>query len=313
MKRFAGAGGSILVAFALFVPAVLAADPMPSTGRVLVSTQGDITLPAGDHADVVVVVNGVATIEGEVNTLVVIDGSATLLGARTETIVAVRSPIELGPDTVVLGDVMTFDSLVHQTGNVEIVGQVTDLATAMVGFGVALGSALLLLWIGFGLAMIVAGLLLAGLASRQVRQAEEVISQEPVVALVTGIVGLFAFPIVSIALIATLIGAPLGLAILLQVWPLVAFVGYLVAGIWIGEWVLRRTSPERVSERPYLAAVIGLLILALVGIVPVLGIVSVIASLFGFGAVMVLGFRTLRSRHSSQPTVSGPLPAPMAS
>jgi hypothetical protein len=313
MKRFFGAAGAILIAFTLFVPAVLAADPLPQTGRVLVSTEGDVTLPAGEQADLVVVVNGSATIEGDVNTLVVIDGSASLLGARIETIVAVRSPIELGPDTVVLGDVLTLDALVHQTGNVEIAGQVTDLATAMVGLGVAMASALLLLWVGLGLAMLVAGLLLAGLAARQVRAAEMVISDEPVTALAVGIVGLFAFPIIGMALIATLIGAPLGVALLLQVWPLVAFIGYLIAGIWVGDWVLRRTTPERTRERPYLASVIGLVILGLVGLVPVLGIVSAIASLFGFGSVLVLAFRTLRSRHVPQPSMSGPMPAPMAS
>jgi hypothetical protein len=312
MKRLAGLVGSILVAFVLLVPAVLAADPLPHTGRVLVSSQGDITVPAGEHADVVVVVNGVATIHGDVNTIVVVDGSASLLGARAETIVAVRSPIELGVDTVVLGDVMTIESVVHQTGNAEVVGRVTNMATAIAGFGFAIGSALLLLWIGFGLAMIVAGLLLAGLASRQVRAAEAVISEEPVTAFVAGIVGLFAFPIIGVALIATLVGAPLGVALLFQVWPMLAFIGYLVAGIWIGEWVLHRTSTERIRERPYLASSIGLLILGLLGLVPVLGIVSAIASLFGFGAVMVLTVRTIRGR-VPRPTVAGHAPAPMVS
>jgi hypothetical protein len=312
MNRLAGFVGSILIAFVLVVPAVLAADPLQQTGRVLVSTEGDITVPAGEHADVVVVVNGMATIQGEVNTVVVVDGSATLLGARTETIVAVRSPVELGPDTVVLGEVMTFDSVVHQTGNAEVVGGITDMAGAVAGFGFAIASALLLLWIGFGLAMIVAGLLLAGLASRQVRAAETVISEEPVVALVTGIVGLFVFPIMGVALIATLVGAPLGIALLFQVWPTVAFIGYLVAGIWLGDWVLRRTSPERIRERPYLASFIGLMILGLVGLVPVLGLLSAIASLFGFGAVMVLAFRTIRG-HVPQATVGGRAAAPLTS
>jgi hypothetical protein len=312
MRRFLGLAGALLIAFVLFAPAVLAADPLPHTGRVLVSTEGDITLPAGEHADVIVVVNGAATIEGEVNTLVVVDGSATLLGARTETIVAVRSPIDIGQDAVVLGEVMTFESVVHQTGNAEVIGGVTDMASALVGFGVAIASALLLLWIGFGIAVIAAGLVLAGLAARQVRMAEAVISDEPVMALAAGVLALFAFPIIGIALIATLVGAPLGLAVLLEIWPLIAFIGYLVAGIWVGEWILRRTSPERVRERPYLASVIGLLTLGLVGLVPVLGLVSAVASLFGFGAVIVVALRTLRG-HLPQASVPGAMPAPMAS
>ena len=56
MKRVVGALGAILLGFVLLVPVTLAASPMPQTGRVIVSTQGDVTLPAGEHADVVVVV-----------------------------------------------------------------------------------------------------------------------------------------------------------------------------------------------------------------------------------------------------------------
>jgi hypothetical protein len=312
VKRLVGIAAAVLIAFVLLVPAVFAANPLPHTGRVLVSTGGDVTLPAGEHADVVVVVNGTATIRGEVNTIVVVNGAADLLGARTETLVAVRSPVELGPGTVVQGDVQQLDSLVHQTGNAQIQGRVTDLAATMVGIGAVLGPALLLMWIGFGLAAIAAGLLLAGLAARQVRAAEGIISHEPVLALAAGIVGAIVFPILAILLIATLIGAPLGAGILLGILPLVAFVGYLVAGIWLGEWILGRTSSESVRERPYLAAFIGVFILQAIGVVPVLSIITMIASLFGFGALLLLAFRTLRSHAVSQPGAAGPMPAPVA-
>jgi hypothetical protein len=312
MKRLLGIAAAVLIAFVLLVPAVFAANPLPHTGRVLVSTGGDVTLPADEHADVVVVVNGTATIRGEVNTIVVVNGAADLLGARTENLVAVKSPVELGPGTVVQGDVQQLDSLVHQTGNAQIQGRVTDLAATLIGIGAVLGPALLLMWIGFGLAAIAAGLLLAGLAARQVRAAEGIISREPVLALAAGIVGVFVFPILAILLIATLIGAPLGAGILLGILPLVAFVGYLVAGIWLGEWILRRTSSESIRERPYLAAFIGVFILQALGVVPILSIVTMIASLFGFGALLVLSYRTLRTHTVTQPTVVGPMPAPVA-
>ena len=312
MRRLFGIAATMVVALLLLAPVALAADPFPNTGRVLVSTGGDITLPAGEQADAVIVVNGTATILGEANTVVAVDGAANLMGARTETVIAVRSPIEIGPDTVVQGDVMTLDSLVHRSGNAEVQGEVKDLASFLIGIGVVLAPALVLLWIGFGLATIVAGLLLAGLAARQVRETEALISHEPVQTLAAGIVGLFAFPIVAVVLIITVVGAPLGVGILLMAWPLAAFLGYLVAGIWIGDWVLRRTAPERLQERPYLAAAVGVLILEVLAIAPVLTLVTGIASLFGFGAVLLLSLRTLRSRSSSQPTVPGSLPAPVA-
>jgi hypothetical protein len=312
MKRLIGIVTAVLFAVILFVPAALAANPLPQTGRVLVSTSVDITVPAGEHADLVVVVDGTATIQGEVNTIVAIDAAANVIGARAETIIAVRSPIELGPGTVVQGDVMTLDSVVRQTGDAEVQGKVSDLATVLIGIGAVLAPALLLVWIGFGLATIVAGLLLAGLASRQVREAEALISQEPALTMVAGILGVFVLPIVAFLLVATLIGAPLGVGILIEVLPLVAFVGYLVAGIRVGEWILERTSPDRVRERPYLAAVVGVLILQVLALVPILSVLAMIASLFGFGAVIRLSLRKLGSPPVAQPSVPGPMAAPIA-
>ena len=120
-------------------------------------------------------------------------------------------------------------------------------------------------------------------------------------------------PLAAFLLIATLIGAALGVGILIALWPLVAFVGYLVAGIWIGDWVLQQRRPAVSRERPYLAAVIGLLILQALSLVPVLGIVSALVSLFGFGAVVLLGWRTLRAGGGTQVAVTGATPAPMTS
>ena len=83
MRRLPLILGAMVIALLLSVPAVLAADPaMAHDGRVLVSTGGDVTLPAGEHADAVVVVNGHATIGGDVNTVLVIDGSAEFSGAK---------------------------------------------------------------------------------------------------------------------------------------------------------------------------------------------------------------------------------------
>jgi hypothetical protein len=310
MKRIVGVGSALLVVLLVLAPAALAAEPGSGQESVLISVNGDVDLPAGERADVIVVIDGVATIAGDVRTLVVIEGSAILDGAQADMIWAVRSDVELNPGTTVTGDVMTLDSAVHQVGDAAVLGDVTEVQAALVALGAVLAPAFVLFWLGFGLATIVAGLLLAGLASRQVRMAEQVISREPVKAFVVGLLGLIVFPIAAVLLMVTIIGAPLGLGILLGVWPLLAYVGYLVAGIWIGEWLLTRTTTPRTRERPYLAAVIGLLLLQLTSVVPVLSIISAVASLFGFGAVLVLIWRTLTARPAgTQPVV---VPAPVA-
>jgi hypothetical protein len=313
VKQLIGFFGAMLIAFMLLAQGTSAAEPradLSHTGRVVISTEGDVTIPAGEHADVVIVVNGTATILGEANTVVAIDGTIALSGALVETVIAVRSPVEVGAGAVVLGDVLTLDSLVHQTGDAEVGGQVRDLASVLIGVGAVLAPALVLIWLGFGLAVVAAGLLLAGLASRQVRSAETLISRQPVLTFVVGLCALVVVPMVAFALMATIVGAPLGVGILIQLLPLVAFIGYLVAGIWVGDRLLGRDSVSD-PRRPYGPAVLGLLVLQLVGLVPVLGIVTAIASLLGFGAVVRLAWSTLRSRVTPVATAATREPLPV--
>jgi hypothetical protein len=310
MKRLFAVTVSLLLAFLVFSPVVFAADPsLPHSGRVLISSGGDITVPAGEHADAVIVVKGTATIAGEVNTVVVVDGAANLTGARSESVIAIRSPVTIGAGTVVLGDVMKIDSVVTRVGDGAIGGTVRDMAADLAGIGWFLGPAMIMAYMGFALAAIAAGLLLAGLASRQVRAAEALISHKPVQTLVAAFVGL-VLPIFLVAiLVVTIVGAPLGLGILLGLWPLAAFIGYLVAGIWIGDWVLARMAPSTTRERPYLAAVVGILILEVLGILP---FIPMIATLFGYGAVLLLAWQTIRTGSMPMSPIRQPAPAPLA-
>jgi hypothetical protein len=55
--------------------------------------------------------------------------------------------------------------------------------------------------------------------------------------------------------------------------------------------ILAQTSPGVVRERPYLAALLGLAVLAVIGIIPVVGGIVIFV---GFGAVVLLMWRTLR-------------------
>ena len=310
MRRLLAALAAVIFALGL-ATTTQAAAPLGHNGRVVISTEGDVTIPAGEHADVVVVVKGAAHVQGEVNTLVVVEGTADLTGARLETVVAVRSSVEVGDGTIVYGELQQLDSSVHQTGNVEIQGGITDLSGWFFETAAVLAPALFLLWLGFGLSTIVAALLLAALAARQVREAGRLISSDPLVTGLIGFLSVIAIPVGAILLMVTVIGAPLGLGVLFAVLPLLAYAGYLTAAIWTGEWILRRTGPERERERPFLAAIVGVIVLGALGLVPVLGLVVTIASLLGFGALIRLAFRTFRG--ISRPTVGAAMPAPSPS
>jgi hypothetical protein len=270
----------------------LAADQdQPHTGRVIVVTGGDVEIRTGEQADAVVVISGDAEIAGTVNTLFVVDGTATVTGATLETVGVINGTVDLGDGTSVTGDVLQLNSTVERADDVEISGTVKDIAGDVAGFAIFMGFAALAIWIGFGIATILVGLLVAGLAARQARSATSLISREPGTTFLVGLLAIVVTPILAVLAIATIIGMPAGFGLLLVIWPAAAFIGYIVAAIWLGEWLLGRRDGAVRPERPYAAATIGLLAAFVLGLIP---IVTAVLSILGLGAVVLAAWRTLR-------------------
>jgi hypothetical protein len=165
------------------------------------------------------------------------------------------------------------------------------------------------LFIGLGLAAIAAALAVATFAARQVRAVEALISRQPGQVLVAGIAGAVVLPVVAVLLVMTVIGAPIGLALLLVVLPAIAFLAWLVAAIWIGDWIVARLRGAPEPDRPYRAALLGVFVLAAAGLVP---FVTAIATLFGFGALLVAGWRVLRGGVPAPGETGAAQPAPSA-
>jgi hypothetical protein len=149
-------------------------------------------------------------------------------------------------------------------------------------------------------ATILAGLLVAGLAARQARSATFLISHETGKTFLVGLLATIITPVFSVVAIATLIGIPAGFGLLLVVWPLAAFVGYIVAAIWLGEWLLGRREGAVPAERPYAAATVGLLAAFVLGLVP---IAAAVLSIFGLGAVVLAAWRTLRGDRATRAVI----------
>ena len=305
MTRILGLVSGALLALLILVPVAAAAGPIDFTDQdqhVVINTGGDFTLPAGQHVDVLVVVNGTATIEGDAGSIYVFNGTANLIGSQAGEVFAIRSHVTLDGGSVVDGNIRTVDSTVDSAPGSSVHGTVKEVVSDLPGLAAVVASALALMYIAFVVSAMVAGLALAGLAGRQVREAGALITHEPVMTFVAGLAGLIGLIIVGTIALVTIIGTPLGLGILALVLPVLLIAGYLVAGIWIGDMILARTSPGVVRERPYLAAVIGIAVLGLISIVPFVGGIVVMV---GFGAVVLLMGRTLRRPDATQPAAQG--------
>jgi hypothetical protein len=307
------ATAAALLLLGLIVPATFAADPGGSSRSVVFAVEHDAAIPAGDHVDTLIVIRANARLEGTADTVVVIDGTATIAGGATAgSLNVVNGTADLQDGATVTGNVRTFDGSVARAEGA-IVRGTTGAYDANVGaFAVLLIPLLLLLFIGFGIAGVAAAVLVAAFAARQVRQAEGLISNEPGRVLVAGLAGSVLLPILALFLTATIVGAPFGLSALLVVLPALAFFGWIVAAIWVGDWIVARMRGSVEPGQPYLAAMLGVIVLAFAGLVP---FVSAIATLFGYGALLLMGWRILRPPTAAPAAPAGPgwtQPAPVA-
>lgn len=308
MNRLLGIASALVLFLLTLVPAVAAAEPWDRDEHVVFSTGGDLTFAENQHADLLVVIAGNAVIEGDAKAVFVIDGTVTFVDARTNGIVAIRSTVNLDQASHVAGDVHAMDATINAPATA-IGGTIDDFGAAFAGAWALGDLANFVIYLAFVVAAAGAGLALAGLASRQVRQAEELISHEPLRTIAASFAGLVGIALLGALAIVTVVGVPLGFGILLLFLPAALVAGYLVAGIWIGDQVLSRLSPGVERDRPYGAAIVGLFTLGVISIVPVLG---GLISLVGFGAVMLMMWRTLR-RHEPSGGIVNAAAVPAAS
>lgn len=305
MKKVLALVGAL--AFTLAMTGITyAADGFEDSGRVLFAFGGDIDVAAGEQADAVVVISGDARISGTVTTLIIADGTATTTsGALLDSITVFNGTADLASGTTVRGDVNRFNSDVNRAEGVQVGGSVRDLTSDVASFGLFLGAAAILLWIGFAVATILVGLLVAGLAARQVRLATGLISHEPGKTFLVGLLAILVPPILAVIAFVTIIGIPASLGLLLVLWPITAFIGYMVAAIWLGEWLLGRSN-RAPAERPYMAAIVGLAVAFVLGFIP---LISAVISIFGLGAVVLAAWRTLRRGTAPEVPQMQPSPA----
>jgi hypothetical protein len=108
-------------------------------------------------------------------------------------------------------------------------------------------------------------------------------------------------PVAAIGLLATGVGAPLGILAALA-YPGLLLIGYVCAGIALGDTILRRTSPIHAMAKRWRVAfaALGVLAISLIGWIPwVGGFVAAVALLVGVGSFAFQGWAAAEGRKAA--------------
>jgi cytoskeletal protein CcmA (bactofilin family) len=263
-----------------------AADGSFRGDRVVIT--GPVTIDRGETADDVVVIDGPVSVAGRVRgDLVVVSGRLRISGTVDGDVVAVADRAVLAPGARVGGDFVYGDKRPLVPAGATIKGDVQRVnvsdVTDPVGF---IGAAAI--WVAVSVSALVLGLLLLWLAPRGLDAAFRAASTSLGLTIGWGLLLFFGLPILAVIALVTIVGIPLGVALLLALLPIYA-IGYTTSAWLLGR---RLVGPPRGRVLAFLA---GLAILRVLALIPIVGgIVWFAATVVGLGALLVATWRARR-------------------
>ncbi len=138
-----------------------------------------------------------------------------------------------------------------------------------------------LYWFGAALFF---GLILLGLAPRTFVNIQRLQLWQSGWSLLAGLITLVMVPIIAVLLMVTVIGVPVGFALLL-LWLVALFASYVYSAYTIGAWVAEQAKWKLLWARA-LALLLGTVILALLMLIPVAGgLFGLLALVWGMGGI----------------------------
>jgi len=272
--------------YAVMAIAVLAGPAPESEERdVLIRIGAPVRLGPADSAGAIVVIGGDAVIDGRARGhLLVIGGTARVTGSVDGSVVVVNGHADLAPGARIGGDLVLYRSTAARPSGAVIGGQ------TVVETGFSFGRQFLVLaWIGITVALTVAAAVFAGLGGSLLDHAATTLWRAPAVAAVGAVVTFAGLPVIAFLAFLTLVGSALGFGIVAVVLPALWILGYLVASTALGRLLLPVLRARENPERPYAAATLGLIAAQIIGLIPVVGGIAVLAAgALGAGALVSL-------------------------
>lgn len=296
-----------------------------SGGDAMVVIGNNATLDADDTKEAVVVVGGSADIKGKVtDAAVAVAGSVTVSGEVGDAVVAVLGNVDLKDGAVVHGDVVSVGGKVHKADGAKVDGEVQSVDFGMLGLPkidwltdwfqhCALKLRPLAPQVGW--VWVVAGvfllfyLLVAATLPKPVKSCVTELSERPLTSFLIGILTLPVAFIICVILAITGIGL-LVVAFLVPALFFAALVGKVGLLQYLGD-SLRRAVGASIPFHPLLALLVGSLLLAVLYIIPVLGLLAfTITGVWGLGVAVAAAFAGMKRELPEKPA---PAPTPVPS
>jgi len=270
----------------LLIPGTAQAAAESRDGSLVVLT-GDAVVAPGETVDSVIVFDGAVRVEGTVReSVVAVQGPVTISGDVDGDVVVFDGALVVQDGAHIGGDVFADRRVVAPGARIDGTSSSTARFAAAAGWAtVAIGIAV---WIAIAVSILLLGMLLLWFAPRAADSVMTAGRSTVGPSIGWGAAAFFGLPVLGVIAIATIVGLPLGIGILLAL-ALIFAIGQVA-----GAWVLGRLIVKTGSR--FGAFALGWAILAAVGLIPgVGGLTWFAATLYGLGAICVAAFRARRA------------------
>jgi hypothetical protein len=295
----------VLVAVVGAVPAFAQSSPTPppseaspgpaaeSFGNQVVLL-GRVVVPQGQSVGEVIVFSGRVVVEGIVRgDVVVLDGPITVSGQVSGSVVALDGTVRLSGTGQVGGDVLAHDRVMVAPG-AAVQGQMREGVSFNVSRPLRAVAAFVS-WLAVAVSTLLCGLLFAFVAPRALDRTADAGRTAPWASAGWGVALALFVPALAVLAVASVLGIPLGIGLLLSI-VLLSLFGVVVTAQTVGRTLVDR---ERRTTTAFLA---GWAVQTVVGVIPyVSGASFAAAAIFGLGATAVAVWRARGPRRGSRP------------
>ncbi|MGE0784571.1 MAG: hypothetical protein AB7S26_02710 [Sandaracinaceae bacterium] len=280
--------------------------------RDRVTFGGDVEIGTNDVVRGVYTMGGDAEIRGRaLGDVVTMGGDADIRGEVVGNVTTMGGDIEVRDGARIHGDLNAMGGDIDIADGAQVYGQVLlNPGEAMDGDEVAPaatvhqdgdGLAGVFRWGLFNALIFLFGLFMLGTARKRFGTLRTEIGERPVRSALGGMFGALAAMALTVVLCLTLIGIP-GAVVLSILLVVAVFVGWTTSAWWLGSALPLR----RLKDRPVAQLAAGVGVFFVVGLVPKIGVLVVIAAvLAGLGAVIATEFGA-RKQKTSTATLTGP-------
>ncbi|MCW3013750.1 MAG: hypothetical protein JWO02_842 [Solirubrobacterales bacterium] len=284
---------------ALLVLLLAAGSAFAATDHVVIT--GGTVVPAGQTVGDVVVLDGPVRIAGRATGDVVsVSGPVRVTGRVDGDLIAVSDRAFLSPAARVGGDLRYGDERPVLAPGATVGGSISNenWADASNGWGWV---SMFGWWLAVSVSTLIVGALLVWLALGALYAAGRAVREHLGATVGWGIAIAIGVPLLAILALATLVGIPFGVALLLAAIP-VLLVAYSTTA-----WIVGRRVLSNRSASPWAALLAGWGILRLLALIPVAGaLVGLAATVVGLGAL------TVALWHARRPGAPAGRPEPSA-